>query len=157
MKRLRQVVFVYSLVAAFLLLAACICLGFQLTRQRAVLRAQSARLANLSRVCEAVELKYRAMEQQQREARAGYNPRQAIEMSIRVQDAKDVFISAESDCHAEAQDYSAAERTYARRSLWLVPLIAVFLLHLVVASAFLPQRDASRTAGRLDRAGPGGG
>jgi hypothetical protein len=90
---------------------------------------------------QASQLEFRQLESEQQAGRATYSPQQTVEMSYKVQEAKDEYETAMaqvSRLEPEVQQLDAqTERTF----LWLIPLIAVGLLHIVLAMMFRPQRD----------------
>jgi hypothetical protein len=108
-----------------------------------------SQLAQVKTDATAKEREYRALESDQQANRAQYDPQQTVMMSYKVQEAKQAYDSAKTALDSLEPELETQRDKREHLLLWLVPVIAVFLIHLIMAIMFRPLRDelADRAAG----------
>lgn len=84
---------------------------------------------------------YRELESEQQAHRAEYDPQQTVMMSYKVQEAKQAYEEAAAALNSITPAYESAQSKQEHTLLWLVPVIAVMLLHFILAMMFRPVRD----------------
>lgn len=96
---------------------------------------------------------YRRLESEQQAGRAAYDPVETVQMSYKVQEAKEQYEEAMDAAHRlEPQTQILRERKE-RIYLWLIPVIVAGLLHIVLAAMFRPQHDELAAAAVARRKG----
>jgi hypothetical protein len=91
---------------------------------------------------------YDELRQRQREERPYLDGPDAINLSIAVQDAREVYLTAQrqrQDAEEQLNRLAAEQRA---RSLTLVPILAGLLFHIVALIALIPSRRSTRKARR---------
>ena len=91
---------------------------------------------------------YDELRQRQREERPYLDGPDAINLSIAVQDAREVYLMAQRQRQDAEEQLSTLAAEQRARSLTLVPILAALLLHAVVLIALLPNRRSARKARR---------
>ena len=91
---------------------------------------------------------YDELRQRQREERPYLDGPDAINLSIAVQDALEVYLTAQRQRQDAEEQLSRLAAEQRARSLTLVPILAGLLLHIVVLIALIPGRRSTRKARR---------
>ena len=139
--RVRPILFGYCVLAVVALLALVgwvIWFSMGAGQQLNALRGQLVRAETEAAARDSV---YKRLEAEQRARRADYVGQEAITASIAVQEAKESFTAASSERDRLQHDVDAERAAAERRTLLLVPLIALGLLHVIGAVSFRPGRN----------------
>lgn len=134
---------------AVLALTAYTCFTVVAANQKGSLRASAETILEQRTVVERqFKRTYDELRQRQREERPYLDGPDAINLSIAVQDAREVYLTAlhqRQDAEEQLSRLAAEQRA---RSLILVPILAGLLFHIVVLIALIPGRRSTRKARR---------
>jgi hypothetical protein len=135
--------------SAVLALLAYACFTVVAANQKGSLRTTAETILEQREVAEQMERKsFDELKERQREERPYLDGPDAINLSIAVQDAHEVYLTAQRQRQDAEEQLSTLAAEQRARSLTLVPILAGLLLHVVVLIALLPNRRSVRKVRR---------
>ncbi len=138
---IRTALFTYAIFMIVLLFTGGVSLywsGHKVSQEAAKVSSQLTQAQSAEQASQGV---FRNLESEQQARRADYDPRQTVEMSYKVQQAKEQYEAAMAQVKRLEPEALALQARQERTFLWLIPLAVMWLLHLVLAAMFRPQRD----------------
>jgi len=138
--RVRPVLFVYCIVAVVVLLSLCVWVFYLSQVEGKQLTGLNERLLDAQTQVNIRHRQWSDLASEQRAHRADYQGQEAIAASIAVQKAEQEYLDANGAVNELKHEVDARTAAAERRTLLLVPLIALGLLHVVGGLAFRPRR-----------------
>jgi len=145
---IRSVAILYCAMAVLALIAYA-CFTVVAANQKGSLRATAETILEQRDAVERIlKITYDELKERQREERPYLDGPDAINLSIAVQDAREVYLMAQRQRQAVGEQVNKLAAEQRARSLTLVPILAALLFHIVVLIALLPNRRSARKARR---------
>ena len=145
---IRYVAILYCAMAVLALITYA-CFTVAAANQKGSLRATAETILEQRDAVERIlKIAYDELKERQREERPYLDGPDAINLSIAVQDAREVYLTAQRQRQDAGEQLNKLAAEQRARSLTLVPILAALLLHIVVLIALLPNRRSARKARR---------
>jgi hypothetical protein len=140
-KTVRRVLFIYCIAATLICAAGA---GWGLITANGIAKEvakKGAELTQLTAQATDLEAVYKNLEAEQRAGRAEFDMARAIEISFKVQMAKDKYEKFKTESAKVAGEYEQISEKHRKQLLFVVPLIALAMLHGIGVPLFYTRKS----------------